>query len=520
MTKKTFSKIIAAVLVVSLCFTAVFTGVVSADEGLTCTVVGSQYDYGDTNSYVTAQVTFESSTAFTAGTFTASAPGLSLTDCEVVTKEGDDANPKLYLNVSANKILFAGFEEDSTNEFRAYTSLTLLLKYTINAGKLETTAKGTSWIVSISGVSVTSEDEKTYASPSVSTTVANSIHVHNYTGETTVNNIKTTTCSVCGKTHTQIVSTNNLEGNDLAENKGAVVTFTDEGDTVLNALVLKSEVDKYAQVYFVYSYKTDAAAMITETSEKLDGTVTKDAQVYYAFPLNKNTGIGRMGRPVVGNFIGIAKTTGAQTISDEITFSIKDYAERIIDGSYTDEQKNFAKSLWNYGKYTAEFIGLQDATDYFSGDAKVVTGNWVGSATAPETTGNDGKWKLKAAKVITGYKPTLKLSFTNSAGTGVPTAIDSITIKVEDNGDLVYHKTIALSVMATENSRKVYYLSDIPTKYLGKDVKITANGSTQETLYGFGRYAQSRINNGSVGSTEKNILQAMMNYSKYIEAMV
>lgn len=518
MTKKTFSKIIAAVLVVSLCFTAVFTGAVSAAENLTCTVVGSEYDHGATDSYVTAKVTFASTTAFTAGAFTASADGLSLADCEVAAKEGEN-NPNIYLNVSANKILFAGFEENAVDELRSYTSLTLLLKFTINTndGKLEKVAKGKTWTVNVSGVSVTSTDEKTYESPSATGT----IHVHNYTNGTTSGNIKTTTCSFCGETHKEIVSTSNLSTNDLAASNqtGAMVYFDEEGNTVFNALVLASAVDDYENVYFVYSYKTDDAE-ITETAEKLEKKVTKDAKQYYAFPLTKNIGIGRMGRPVSGNFIAVAKSNGTQTISGEWSYSIKDYAENIISGAYSDEQKNFAKSLWNYGKYTAEYLNLKDATEYFSGAAKTDITDWSGSATAPTTTGADGKWKLKAAQVTTGYKPTLKLSFTNSAGDAVPTGISSITIKVEKAGKLLYHKTIALDVMETENSRKIYYLSDIPTKYLAEDITITANGSTQVTTYGFGRYAWSRLNKSGVSQAEKNIIQAMMNYSQYIQYMV
>ena len=487
MTKKTISKVIAMLCVAALCFTAVFTGVVSADaRTATATVAGSGYYQGDKASYVSADVTFESATAFTAGSLTFSATGLTLIDCSTAT-EGFH----VYVNPANSKVLFAGFSESATNDIVSATSLTLTAKFSINAGALADQAAGATWTVNAQSITITNTAEETYTCSNASGT----IHVHNFNGATTTTgNVTRHACSVagCSEVETEITDTGALTTNGLAATKKAVLTFTNDGDTVLNALVAKSAIDGvYDSVYFVYTYVTDVNGenqTITATSTSI-GTKNLSGTDYYVFPCGRNGGVGRMGRDIKGNFIAVAG--GTTTVSEDWVYSVKAYLEQLISNGSSAEQ-NYAKSLWNFGKYTAESLGLADSF----GDAKTGVADWTLPTSKAAVATGDATWTLSGVTVTTGYKPKMNLKF-NESGLNA-------TVKVYDSGELVYSKEVAL----TGNTLTV---SDIPTKYLTGDIEIGVTGSPKTISYSFGKYAKARQ-----GKTDGTVFQWMMNYAYYL----
>lgn len=486
MTKKAFLKAIAAVLVMAFCFTIVFTGVVSA-ESADCTVTGYSYSKGAKDSYVTAEVTFTSETDFTAGSFTAAATGLSLVDCSTATE-----GVEVYVNPANGKILFAGFEENAEDAIISFGSLTLLVKFTVTGGMLEDQAAGTTWTVNITSIDITNVDEATYDISDASGT----IHVHNFNGDSsTSGKITTTHCSVAGCTEvsTEVnndgtLTTNSLEG----EVKRGFLTFTKDGDTVLNALANKAAVDIYDDVYFVYTYVTDVNGVnqeVTATS-KYTGVKNVGGVDYYVFPCGRNGGVGRMGRNVTGNFIGVKN--GDASISGDWEYSIKRYLEYLIE-SGTPKEQNYAKSLWNFGKYTAEAAKLDDASD-FAGTKTVA--DWTLPTGKASKIGTDGSWTLAGVRVTTGYKPKMNLRF-NKTGLNA-------TVKVYDAGELVYSKEVALT-------GDTLTISDIPTKYLIGDLVIGVKNSPMTISYSFGKYANARQ-----GKDDGNVFKWMMNYAYYL----
>lgn len=505
MTKKTFSKVIAMACVAALCLTAVFTGVVSAEaRTATYTVIGRGYEQGAKDSFVAADVTFESGTAFVAGSFKVAASGLSLVDCTSSAQEA-----KCYLNVSNNKVLFAGFTESATNDITSFSSLTLTLLFTVNDGKLED--KGTDWAVAVtlSDIDLTNEAEETYTC-SASGTPAVAIHVHNYALASTANNVNTYSCSVCGATKTEVVAESSAGTNDLADSKSTAARFTKDGDIELLALAEDSACNAYDSVYFSYSYKTDdgeAHEIATAEAALYNG--------YRVFACKGNRGIGRMGRVVTGNFIGVKD--GNVTTSDVWEYSVKAYAESLFNNADADIA-GYAKSLWNYGKYTAEAInGYDHQQGFFADAAQAVSPEWTtADGTAPTYTDSDDSWKIKKAQVTTGYKPTMKLTFSNAAGTAAPTC-DSIVIKVTHSDKIVYHKEIAVANMQSDGSYKYFEISDIPTKYLTDDITVTAKTGDAESAkigtYGFGRYTKSRIDKNDAS---QNVFKWMMTFAMYL----
>ena len=487
MSKKTISKVIAVVCVMALCFTAVFTGAVSADaRTATATVTGSSYYQGDKASYVSAEVTFTSATAFTAGSLTFSATGLTLIDCSTATE-----GVHVYVNPANSKVLFAGFSESATNDIVSFTELKLVAKFSINAGALSAQAAGTTWTVTAGSITITNTAEETYTCANASGT----IHVHNFNGATnTTGNVTTHACSVagCSEVETEISDTSALTTNALADTKKAVLAFTNDGDTVLNALVQKSLVDAYDNVYFTYSYQTndDLGNNVTETAtSKENGVKNVSGTDYYVFPCGRNGGVGRMGRNITGNFIAVSG--GTTTISADWEYSVKAYLETLISSGSAAEQ-NYAKSLWNFGKYTAEFAGLADVF----GDAKTGVDNWtLPTSKAAVATGSDS-WTLSGVSVTTGYKPKMNLTF-NTSGLNA-------TVKVYDSGELVYSKEVALTGATLT-------VSDIPTKYLTGDIEIGVKNSAKTISYSFGKYAKARST-----KSDAAVFQWMMNYAYYL----
>ena len=488
MTNKVFTKAIAVALIAAMCMVAVFTGAVSADaRTATATVTGSSYYQGDKASYVDAEVTFTSATAFTAGSLTFSATGLTLIDCSTAT-EGFH----IYVNPANSKVLFAGFSESATNDIVSATSLTLVAKFSINDKALANVAAGTAWTVTAGSITITNTAEETYTCSDATGT----IHVHNFNGATTTTgNVTTHACSVagCSEVETEISDTSALTANALADTRKAVLSFTADGDTVLNALVAKSAVDAYDSVYFAYSYQTndELGSNVTENATSVkSGVKNVGGTDYYVFPCGRNGGVGRMGRPITGKFVAVSG--GTTTISADWEYSVKQYLEALISDGTAAEQ-NYARSLWNFGKYTAQYANLADEF----GDAKTGVANWdLPASKAAVATGTDGTWNLTSVSVTTGYKPKMNLTF-NTSGLNA-------TVKVYDSGELVYSKEVALS-------GSTLTVSDVPTKYLTGDIEIGVKNSAKTISYSFGKYAKARST-----KSDAAVFQWMMNYAYYL----
>ncbi|MBO4692877.1 MAG: hypothetical protein J5659_00580 [Clostridia bacterium] len=520
MTKNVFSKAIASVLVVAICMVAVFACAVSATTERTavCAVTGAAYDVGAKDSYVTAEVNFASEVPFTAGSFVVSAADLTLNECSVAQSEGGTA-PEVYINVSNKKILFAGFQENAENDFKSYTSLTLILKFTVsNYQSVEKAPAGCQWAVNVTDIDITNTAEETYATDDAS----GSIHVHNF-GAGSGTNIQTSTCSICGATHVEVADTTGIGTNTLADTKKANITFSKTGDTVLNALVAKGTIDAggYDNVYFVYEYKGDDADPVKATTTyKADDTVTLGGTVYYRFPLYGDAGVGRISREYTGNFVTVK--SGTVTVSsDTWNYSIMKYAADIINGDFSADIKNYSEALLDYGYYTAEKLGFSTAA-YATCGATVPTGvtnaDLPSSKKATTNSGTDNNWGIGGISVTTGFKPKMNIRFDQATLNNK----SSVTIKVTVDSKLKYYKEVAVSALVVNPKGAVgaiaedtYILSDIPTKYLTGDIAICAksgaNDSAKIVYYSYGRYAKAKQ-----GTGEGNVFQALVNWSHYL----
>lgn len=517
MTKRVISKAIAIMLVASMCLVAVFTGAVSAEtRSATCTVTGKGYDVGARDSLVYANVTFQSSTAFTAGTFEVAAEGLTLVDCSPAV-ENDGNQPNVKLNVSNKRVLFYGFSESADNDIKSYTDLTLVLKFTINNGSLYNSAAGTQWNVTVSNINITNVAEETYTTPNATNTDKAPIHVHNYTGASENGSFTTKTCSICGAKHAEVTNTTGLGSNNLKDSAAANVTFDETGYTVLNALLPDSvAVDN---VYFIYHYTVDENGVNTEKTGTAvsAGTVTYNGTTYHVFPCGRNGGIGRISRDVTGNFVVVNGST--VTISKPWTYSIQEYCKALSGGSYGEKHQNYAKALLNYGYWTTDALVKKGQTSYNTDKATYgdnmpisLTHFELPASKAAVVDGTDDNWNLdRGLSVTTGFKPKMNIKFTAATAENM----DTITVQVKDGTEVVYYKEIATSIIKSNSN--TYVLSDVPTKYLVGDIVIGAkkNGadSNKTITYSYAKYARARQGQG-----DANVFQSLMDYASYLKA--
>ncbi|MBO7520081.1 MAG: hypothetical protein J6T73_04810 [Clostridia bacterium] len=499
MSKKTILKVIAAICVMSLCFAAVFTGAVSA-ESASCSVTGYSYSPGAVDVYVGYEVTFTSSSLFTAGSFTITTPSdLRFIDCTPKASSIDGYVPNVYLNVTNNKVLFAGFSETASNDIQSFTSLTLVLKFTPTTAIKDSTA-GKTWQITIGGISITNAAEATFSCAEANGTA----HVHNFINATEEDGITTSTCSICSAVDKRVdpTATASLGTNTIVpkKNKKAVLSFTADGDTVLNAVVSKLIVDACGgETYFTYKYKDDSAEYKYATTTA-SGVIEIDEEEYYVFPCGRNGGIGRMGRNIVGNFINV--NGDGTTISKDWEYSIKSYLEKIIETSEDADTVNYATALWNYGYYTTAYLAVDQPTfaedrDSYEGGEKALASWTLPASKTAVATGTDASWTVSGIKIETGYKPKMHIKL-NATGTAHVEAYS-------EAGDLVYKKSLAAT------ADEYFTISDIPTKYLTGTIKITKDSSNKSVEYSFGKYAKARQ-----GKDDGNVFKWMMNYAYYL----
>ena len=168
--KKRVSKLFAVILAFLIIVPVTLLSVVAESPSANCSITGAKYDVGATDSFVTANVSFTSDKAFAAGMFTVVAEGLELVDCTVAQSIGGD-EPVIILEATQNKVMFTGFGMDAEDDFRAYTELTLILKFTLVNLSLSDAAAGTSWSVGVQDIDLVNIAEEEYAVETSSGTI-------------------------------------------------------------------------------------------------------------------------------------------------------------------------------------------------------------------------------------------------------------------------------------------------------------------------------------------------------------
>lgn len=191
------------------------------------------------------------------------------------------------------------------------------------------------------------------------------------------------------------------------------------------------------------------------------------------------------------------------TSGGEQTFTIREYAEAIINGNFDDNTKNLAKHMLNYGA---------KSQTYFNYKTDDLANKTVGVPTNMEAVPNDGKKADKSgdeaniqfygASLVLNSKTTLRFYFTLTEGK---------SISDFKFGEYTVHSR-------TTNGTLMYFvdIDDIAPHQLNSDRSVAVTDSQGNDIltvtYNPMWYIQRQYHSTANSAKFKNLLQAMYNY--------
>lgn len=204
-----------------------------------------------------------------------------------------------------------------------------------------------------------------------------------------------------------------------------------------------------------------------------------------------------MHAPQMNDQITIQVVAGDGTSGGEQGFTIREYAEAIINGNYSDKAKELVKQMLNYGAKAQTYFNYnaEDLANKNIGDvAQIAVPSQGLSANRPNTVeGID----FYGASLVMNSQTTLRFYFTLGEGK---------LIADYAFGDLVPHRRVV-------NGTTMYYVDivDIAPDMLNEVYGISVNGSEIVT-YNPMAYIQRTYHSANTPENLKSLMQAFYNY--------
>lgn len=224
--------------------------------------------------------------------------------------------------------------------------------------------------------------------------------------------------------------------------------------------------------------------------------------------------------PVNLNALQMTDEISIQVVSEkgsggEQTFTIREYAEAIINGNFNEETKNLAKHMLNYGA---------EAQTYFNYNTKDLANNSIGEIvldTVPEVP-TSGLAAVQSGSIngIRFYGTSLVLKSRTTLRFYYELVGDA---KISDY--TFTHNSKVLNVQGKANGNKMLYfvdVADIAPNQLNNDfaVIVSCNDDNLNVTYSPMWYIQKQYHSESNAMKFKNLLQAMYNYYLAADAYV
>lgn len=254
------------------------------------------------------------------------------------------------------------------------------------------------------------------------------------------------------------------------------------GDVETNVYVKLVDSDIDASTKLTVNYPDTG---LTETAEySLDELDTFDVNGVECYKVPTHIAAKEMQRE-----INVKVTTGGEDVID-YTYCYADYLKAIVDGDYTDAQKELAAKVANYGGKAEKYFNYLESDKTYldsSFPTTVPTKSAVSSAVAGDGyalsgIGNAGE-KYYGSSLSLESDLVLKHYFQLPDGyEGTPTATGSNIVYQGKNGNL-YEVDVKVSVKTINQTSEINVngaeLTYSPFTYIGK---VLASGSTSDNL--------------------------------------
>ena len=206
-----------------------------------------------------------------------------------------------------------------------------------------------------------------------------------------------------------------------------------------------------------------------------------------------------------------------QTGGTPKTYSVRNYADMVLEGNYSKNSKEMLRAMLNYGGYVQTNFnrnmgyGLANEGLYTQGDDPVLVGtDWDLTAYPASKTGNADGFTLSGVSLVMDSETALRIYYTLADGKTL--ADYNITLNGADGG------------YTTGSNNKGSYLeianiaaNALDTKYT---INISPNGTSTDkmTLEYYPLSNAEAIITGSYDDKEKNMMKALVLYSRAAEA--
>ena len=242
----------------------------------------------------------------------------------------------------------------------------------------------------------------------------------------TTDGSETVTCDDCG----EIISTSVLPAGHTEEQLVVAPTLTQEGYSVLVCSVCKEELedreDYTAPLTDVQSWNLTLEDNISVNFKiNVDDSIASTAKVHIAVGSDaKVYDIGSLvanddGTYIVSTKVAAARMTEAITVkitngtdtTEEKTYSIKTYAQTILDGNYPETTKNLVKAMLHYGAAAQNYFNYK-TNDLANAGVGAVTSAAPATANIFKTVGSADGVEFYGATLVFRDRIALRYYFT------------------------------------------------------------------------------------------------------------
>ena len=318
------------------------------------------------------------------------------------------------------------------------------------------------------------------------------------------------TCSVCGTVTTEAKDSHADEDLDGACDECATsihgITLAGHnlvlGDLIAVNFYYELDAEKFAGAYVELSKQGDETPKTVLLADAKKDTTLEEGKTYYVFTYE--VAAKEMEQKVTAEFYAADNTLLIRT-----DYSVKEYANKIqnSDGAYSDETKELAKTMIDYGAYAKQYFA-EEASGTLNGtglvEAETIRNEASGTLDIPETT--EAAITYSGCSLILLSNTTLRVYFKPADNV----ELENVTFTCAGE---------PLSKGSYVKDGKTHYYADvtgITIKKLAENVMVTAtvDAADYEVTLSPMYYVKDMLSKNETEESLVNLLRALYTYYK------